>query len=121
MYIKAGHRINSFALKTTHSGGVSYLPGSCAPRQEAPGKGGTSTPLAAGCCHDPHLASAAGRRIQPDGRGHTVRNLPLTLNAESCFSSTCSGFLLLELLSCYIISFSLSFNHFFSFILGAFG
>lgn len=51
---------------------VTYLPGSCAPRQEEPGRGDTSTPPAAGYCRDPHLASAAGRRIQPDGRGDKV-------------------------------------------------
>lgn len=58
----------SLEINIIYSVDVTNLPDSCAPRQEAPGKGGTSTLLAAGYCHDPHLASAAGRRTQPEGR-----------------------------------------------------
>lgn len=42
-----------------------YLPGSCGLHLAEPGKGGTSTPPAASCCHDPRLASAGGTRTQP--------------------------------------------------------
>ena len=56
---------HTHTLIHTHTVGVTYLPGSCALRRAEPGTGGTSTPPAAGCCHDSRLAAAAGTRTQP--------------------------------------------------------